>query len=236
MLLGFWNQRAVRIFQQERLEFILGKLRLRVIAVRFFHHAEVRHADLHLGVRGFIEERKESFEILVGFDRLRQVRSPAFFVEGIADCEFRFGEKFAVGISIDQRLQVETRFGVLPVLEIRHRAVVKNLVRLRRTRGLSSRSGLLFLFGVFCIISGESGAGEKSEGQPCGERESKFPGYCFHHTFCVKASCARSRICRNAAAGSGVLKMDVPATSVSAPARTNSARFSSPTPPSTSIR
>jgi len=61
---------------QERLEGAFGLQRLVTVAVRFLHALVMRHADLHLRVRGFIEEREEGDEILVFGDGLRQPEIP----------------------------------------------------------------------------------------------------------------------------------------------------------------
>ena len=108
----------------------------------------MRHAHLHLRVRGFFEEGEKRDEVLVLGHRLRQVRRPALFVIGIRDRKFRFGQVFAVGIGIDQGLQREPPFRVAAVLDVVDRAIVENLVGLGRcVVSLSAVLAGAFFFG-----------------------------------------------------------------------------------------
>ena len=95
------RERTLRVLQQHCLEFVLGHLCLRTVAVGLFHHLVMRHADLHLRVGGFFEEREEGDEVLIFCYRLREVRRAAFFVVGIGDGQFGFGEIFAIGVGVD---------------------------------------------------------------------------------------------------------------------------------------
>ena len=129
ILFGLGDQRALRVRQQERLESIFRRFALGFVAVGFFHHFIVRQADLHLGVGCFVEKRKESAEVVIFLDGLREVGSAAFLVVGVGDGEFGFGEVFAVWICVDQGLQRQASFGVAASLQIRLGAIVENFVR-----------------------------------------------------------------------------------------------------------
>ena len=73
MLLSLRKKRTAGIFFQEGLKFGLGLDCLRVIPVGLFHLAVMRHRDLQLGVRRFIEEREERDEIPIFDDGLASV-------------------------------------------------------------------------------------------------------------------------------------------------------------------
>src|ERR1700683_1328759 len=104
LLLHLRNERALRILLQENLKFLFGGLSLAAVAIRFFHSLVMRHANLHLGVGSFIEEREKSDEILVFVDGLGHARRAALFVIGIRDGQFRFRKILAIRVSVDQRL------------------------------------------------------------------------------------------------------------------------------------
>ena len=129
-LLRLRHQRALGIFEEKRLELALGALRLVVVAVGFLHHLIMGHADLHLRVGGFIEKREEHDEILVLFDGLRQIGSPALFVKGVRHAELGFGEIFAVRVGVDQRLEAQAAFGELAAPDILEGAFVEYLIGL----------------------------------------------------------------------------------------------------------
>ena len=105
VLLGLRTQLAVGIFLQESLEFGFGLHGFGMVAVRLFHLAVMRHADLHLRVRGFVQEREESPEVGIFHDGLFQARRAAFLVIGIGDGKLCLGQVFAVRVGVDQGLQ-----------------------------------------------------------------------------------------------------------------------------------
>src|ERR1700683_3683795 len=88
ILLRLGHQRALRILQDECLEFVFGGLRLRRVPVSLFHHAVMRHTDLHLRVGGFVKEREKRDEIFVLGNGLRRTLSAALFIIRIGDRKF----------------------------------------------------------------------------------------------------------------------------------------------------
>src|ERR1700733_65167 len=81
---------------------------LGVVAVGFVHLAEIDVTDPHLGLGGLGCVGKEGNEVLVLLFGLGESCGAALFVPAIGDGQLGFHLVLRVGISVEQRLQVET--------------------------------------------------------------------------------------------------------------------------------
>ncbi len=99
----------------------------------------MRVGHLQLRVTGLLQEREKHDEILVALNGLGHVRRAGLFVVGVGDAQLGFGEIFAVGVGVDQRLQAQPPHFLAPVLDVVESPAVENLVRfggIVRARGL----------------------------------------------------------------------------------------------------
>ena len=106
VLLRLVRQRIVGIFLQKSLILVFRGPRLRAITVRLLHLPVMRIRHLQLRVRGFRHEREEHDEIFVRLNCLRGVGCPALFEIRVPDPQLGLRQILAVGIRVDQRLQV----------------------------------------------------------------------------------------------------------------------------------
>src|SRR6202022_2252779 len=106
------------------LKLVLGRDRVGTVPVWLFHLLIVRHGYLQLRITRLGKKREEHAKILVSGNSLSEVGRAAFFIVGISNREFRFGQVFAVGIRVDQRLHTQTPDLLASVLNVFQRAVV----------------------------------------------------------------------------------------------------------------
>src|SRR5216683_3574297 len=128
-LLRFRRQGILGIFRQKRLILFLGRLRFGSVAIGFGHLLVMRVSHLQLRVAGLLQEREEYDEIFVALNGLGHIRRAGLFVVGVGDAQLGFGEIFAVGVGVDQRLQTQPPYFLAPVLDVVESPAVENLVR-----------------------------------------------------------------------------------------------------------
>ena len=128
--LGARPESTVRIFQKKFLELHFGQPGFCTVAVGLAHQAKVRHAHAELRLGRLRGGGEESDEVLIFRFRLGQPRNAPFVVIGVGDGQFRFGQKLAVRVSVQEGLQGQAAHVVSPALDLIDGPLVENLVRL----------------------------------------------------------------------------------------------------------
>jgi len=87
-------------------------------------------ADLHLRFRSFFHGRIEKDKVPVFGFGLRQAVRAALPIPAVGDSQLGFGQKLALIVGIDQRIQSDPRHFKTPMLDVVDGLIKQHLVRL----------------------------------------------------------------------------------------------------------